>query len=145
MDILHIFIILCFVLIIITITFRLIPPTEKRQEEEKEKFERERINEEERKMSQKFKNVFKRINGSWLGKTRDGFVEIIFENETNMMIIKNEIDVLSLIYHFVSVDEEIILEVNDKDRISQASLRFMKDGRLHFKSNQLEMVLSKTI
>jgi hypothetical protein len=134
---------------------------ERKREEEKQ------LREEERRKSEKFRQkieekkrikeegykkevfeevvgkTFKILEGNWLGKTRDGFVEIIFEDENRLMIIQNEMDVLSLTYKIISVDEEIILEVNDEGRVSQTSLRFMKDGRLHFKSNQLEMVLSK--
>jgi len=115
---------------------------ERKKERKRERKQKE-IRRKEEEILRRTQDENNRLIGNWLGKTRDGFVEIIFEDENRLMIIQNEMDVLSLTYHFVSVDEEITLEVNDEDRISQASLRFMKDGRLHFKSNQLEMVLNR--
>ena len=146
MDILHIFIILCFAFVIISVVFRLIAPTNDRKEDGTDRLEEETRREKEernKKIDQEYKKAFGNIRGSWLGKTRQGLVEVVFDDEKSMMIIQNETDVLSLTYRFVSLDEEIILEVNDGERISQASLRHMSDGRLHFKSSQLEMVLSK--
>ena len=72
-------------------------------------------------------------------------VEIVFEDEKRLTIIRNQVDIMSLQYKILSIDEGILLEVDDEGRVSEVNMRFMKDGsgRIHFKSNQLEMVLVK--
>jgi hypothetical protein len=119
---------------------------------EEEKRLRRQIEEERlrRQVEEKIKTLIQdtanRLKGSWFGNNREGSVEIVFEGEKRLTIIRNQTDVMSLLYKIQSInDGELLLQVDGESRVSEVKLRFMTDGsgRLHFKSPQLEMVLVK--
>ena len=119
-----------------------------RSEEERKEKESKRITDEmnQRVLREKLlQGILSKLRGSWFGNNQDGLVEIVFEDEKRLTIIRNQTDVISLHYRIISIDEEILLEVDYEGRVSEVNLRFMKDGsgRIHFKSDNLEMVLVK--
>jgi hypothetical protein len=114
--------------------------------EEDDKREREQVEKQKNIRERILSSTVSKLKGNWYGKNQDGLVEIVFEDEKRLTIIRKETDILSLQYKILSIDEEeILLEVDDEGRVSEVSLRFMKDssGRIHFKTDELEMVLEK--
>ena len=105
---------------------------EQQQEEKRKQQERKRL------------EILSKIKGNWHGRSGDSLVEVIFENEDTLTVILQG-NILSVSYQILHVDEKVNIEVKDRENVSEVSLRFIEDGsgRIHFKSDTLEILLAK--